>query len=83
MKPPIGKGLMLSMLDDEVVVEENQDTNIENTETLSIENKFSSKPIIQTPFTNKLKSKVTSPNGAAMSYINIDVTTLQSTMPSK
>ena len=37
---------MLSILDDEVVVEETQDYNIENTETLSIENKYSSKPYI-------------------------------------
>ena len=36
--PSAKQGIMLSMLDDEVVVEENQDTNIENTETLSIEN---------------------------------------------
>lgn len=69
---------MLSMLDDEVVVEENQDTNIENTETLSIENKFSTKPAVQTPFINKLKpiTKVTSPIAPSMSYINLDVTTL-------
>ena len=47
--PSAKQGIMLSMLDDEVVVEENQDTNIENTETLSIENKPNF--AIQTPFT--------------------------------